>query len=218
MSAALVQKLATNIHNRTEWMEILNSEQIPESVENKVGFTNLHESVKTMILNASTLTNQFTESARCISCEDFFKNPNIGKSVQFLNTTLKEEYNCLIDIQIDSVTKIHGGCFLCNFTDTSSNFYFFIFPRILPLTLDPVKQIVIIQMKVSQGLGWSDKDAKVALKQGVSIPNNTAEFVRHIKNFQGTSAFFLSGHSIMVNEISNFRLHMTMHLLDYEAT
>ena len=121
-----------------------------ESTDKKYGFKNLHESVQIMILNACALTNQVTPKSPCTSCEEFFKKESTIKAILLLNTTLKENYNCLVDIQTVAVMAMHGGFFTCDCTDIPNSFYFFYFSEKQSLTSYLVKSIVILQLKVLQ--------------------------------------------------------------------
>ena len=124
ISTSAVQKLSTNIHNHTEWKERSKSEKCQWSHIIKKVLQNLHERVQTMILNASATTNQVMPAALCISCEDLFKKPNLGKALQLMNTTINDNYNWFSDIQEVAVTAVLRGCFMCDHDDTQSTFIY----------------------------------------------------------------------------------------------
>ena len=58
-------------------------------------------------------------------------------------------------------------------------------PKKISLSSDRFKPTMILQLKASQGKGWSETDLKEALKQGIATPEDIHSFSHQLKKFLG---------------------------------
>ena len=134
-----------------------------------------------LILNASSTDGITAAILPTDSCKEFYMKKNISKALDLLSTTMSQEYECCVQLETGLVTALHAGHFLRDREDSPSNFSFFLTPKKQPLSSDRFKSTMILQLKATQGKGWSETDFKEALKQGIVTPSNVSSLIHQLK-------------------------------------
>ena len=94
----------------------------------------------------------------------------------------------------------------------------FLVQKMTPLATNYQVNNMMLQLKVTHGSGWSDKDYNEAVKKGIKTPNITYELGFQIKNTTSLSAFFFNHHSIITRNILKFRVTIKKYTLAFEAS
>jgi len=76
---------------------------------------------------------------------------------------------------------------------------------------------MILQLKSSQGKGWSETDLKEALRQGVVTPTDIHTFGHQLKNFWGLANFFFGENSLIAQALQPILAQLSAHTLTFEA-
>lgn len=192
---AVFHELSGSIRNNTLVMEKFRQENSEARSEKKNIFGSLHDSAQLLILNASSTNGEFIPTSPVQTCKEFYEKSTVGKAMDFFDTTMKEKFNCYADISTGFITALYTGKFLRERSDSPSNFSFFLVPKLKPLSSGFSEKAMILQLKTSQGKGWSDNDLKEAVKQGIITPTSQDEFRHQLKNLWGTSSFFFGENS-----------------------
>ena len=213
----IIQSLAHSIDTQTILFENMRQEKAEEKEEKQNKYSDLHDSTKLLILNASSQDGESTPEQPVQSCIDFFNKKNISKALDFLTMSLSQELNCCVNIETGLVTALYSGHFIRDRDDSPSNFSFFMTPKKQPLSSDRFKPTMILQLKASQGKGWSETDLKDALKQGIETPNDIHCFGHQLKNFWGLSSFFFGENSVLSQALEPLLGTISNHTLTFEA-
>ena len=179
----IIQSLTHSIDNQTVLFESLRQEKQDEKEEKSNKYSDLHDSTKRLILNASSIDGESIPTEPIITCLNFFNKKNISKALDFLESSLSQDLKCCATVETGLVTALYNGHFLRDRDDSPSNFSFFMIPKKLPLSADKTKPTMILQLKASQGKGWSETDLKEALKQGRVTPLDIHTLGHQLKNF-----------------------------------
>ena len=214
---AMLQSLALNIQQQTDLFEKMRQEKDDEKEEKKNKYLELHDSSQLLILNASSIDGEQAESDPIESCKTFFNKKNINKAMDYLLTSLTHDFECCVSIDTGLVTALYSGHFLREREDSPSNFSFFLTPKKQALSSDNFKPTMILQLKASQGKGWSETDLKEALKQGIVTPSTVHSFTHQLRNFWGLSAFFFGKRSVLSESLSPLMSKINDHLITFEA-
>ena len=180
ISDEVVQSLAQSINTQSQLFETFRQEKSDEK-EKSNKFETLHDSTKMLILNASSTDGITAAILPTDSCKEFYMKKNISKALDLLSTTMSQEYECCVQLETGLVTALHAGHFLRDREDSPSNFSFFLTPKKQPLSSDRFKSTMILQLKATQGKGWSETDFKEALKQGIVTPSNVSSLIHQLK-------------------------------------
>ena len=213
----VIQSLAHSIDTQTILFENMRQEKAEEKEEKQNKYSDLHDSTKLLILNASSHDGECTPDQPVQSCIDFFNKKNISKALDFLTMSLSQELNCCVNIETGLVTALYSGHFVRDREDSPSNFSFFMTPKKQPLSSDRFKPTMILQLKATQGKGWSETDLKDALKQGIETPNDINSFGHQLKNFWGLSSFFFGENSVLSQALEPLLGTISNHTLTFEA-
>ena len=90
-------------------------------------------------------------------------------------------------------------------------------PKLKPLSSGFAAQAMILQLKATQGKGWSDSDLKEAVKQGIVTPASPNELQYQLQNLWGLAAFFFGEKSVLPCYLGDFISQMQNHALIIEA-
>ena len=213
----VIQSLAHSIDTQTILFENMRQEKQEEKEEKQNKYSDLHDSTKLLILNASSDDGESTPDQPVQSCIDFFNKKNISKALDFLTMSLSQDLNCCVSIETGLVTALYSGHFIRDRDDSPSNFSFFMTPKKQPLSSDRFKPTMILQLKASQGKGWSETDLKEAIKQGIETPTDIHSFGHQLKNFWGLSSFFFGENSILSKALEPLLATISNHTLTFEA-
>ena len=145
-----IQQLATSLQNQTDLIEELKTGREEARSEKKAKFDDLHGSSSRLILNASSQNRQVTPGSPSTHCTEFYAKTSAAKASNFLVTTLKDTYSCHPDLQQGLVQALYDGHFLRDREDSSSNFSFFLCPRLQPLFSSNRVQNTILRLKKSK--------------------------------------------------------------------
>jgi len=206
MDAEAAQALATSITAQTAFMENQQKKLDTTISERKNKFEKLSDSTQNLILNASSTNGEVTLGTPSKHCTEFYTKATVGQARQYLHDTICTEFSTMFDCQLGTVTALFSGLFMWDRDDTPSNFSFFSFPKIQPLSGNADKQAMVLHMKVSHGKGWSDTDAEEALKQGVKAPDTIESLGHQVNNTRGAAAFFFGIHSILVTKLEKVKV------------
>ena len=217
VTADIVQTLAHSITSQTEVWEKMRQDKQEAKDEKSNKFTNLHDSTQLMILNASSIDGEDAPGTPTTHCSEFFSKKNISKALDYVQTTLDHEMECCVHIDTGLIAALHAGHFLRDREDSPSNFSFFLTPKKQPLSSNIFRPTMVLQMKASQGKGWSDTDLKDALKQGIITPHDVHEFGHQLKNFWGLSSFFFGTDSVLAQTLSPLLAKISRHTLTFEG-
>ena len=217
MNEEIIQSLTHSIDNQTILFESLRQDKQDEKEEKTNKYGDLHDSTKLLILNASSVEGDLVPTEPVLSCKDFFNKKNISKALDFLDTSLSQDLGCCVSIDTGLVTALYSGHFLRDREDSPSNFSFFMIPKKLPLSANKSKPTMILQLKASQGKGWSETDLKDALKQGIVTPADIHSFGHQMKNFWGLSTFFFGKDSLLSQALEPLLHDISVHTLTFEA-
>ena len=217
VTADIVQTLAHSITSQTEVWEKMRQDKQTAKEEKDNKFSNLHDSARLMILNASSIDGEDTPGTPTTHCTNFFSRKNISKALDYLQTTLDHEMECCVHIDTGLVAALHAGHFLRDREDSPSNFSFFLTPKKQPLSSNIFRPTMVLQLKASQGKGWSDTDLKNALKQGIVAPRDIHEVGHQLKNFWGLAAFFFGPDSVILQAILPLLSKIARHTLTFEG-
>ena len=215
---AIIQSLTYSIDNQTTLFENLRQEKQDEKEEKLNKYGDLHDSTKLLILNASSPDGEITPIEPVLNCKEFFNKKNVTKALDYLESTLTQDLGCCVSIETGLVTALYSGHFLRDREDSPSNFSFFMTPKKMPLSANKLKPTMILQLKASQGKGWSETDLKEALKQGIVTPHDIHTLAHQLKNFWGLSAFFFGKDSILAKAIEPMLQQLSLHTLTFEAS
>ena len=213
----MFQNLAASIESQTQLFESICLEKHDEKLEKQNKYLELHDSAKSLILNASSedgLNSLAEPSGHCI---EFYNKKNISKAMDYLLTTLTHEYKCCVTMDTGLVTALYSGHFLRDRDDSPGNFSFFLLPKKEPLSMNRLKPSIILQLKATQGKGWSELDMKEAIKQGVTTPSDIHSFYHQLRNFLGLVCIFFGDESILANSLKKFIEILSQHTLTLEA-
>ena len=94
-----------------------------------------------------------------------------------------------------SALALYIRAFVRDVDDLPSNFSFFLVPKKQPNIQSNITKKMILQLKVSHGQGWSDKDFVDAAKQVIRAPNNIDKLKYQVENFAGKARFFFGATS-----------------------
>ena len=216
-NSQMFQNLAASIESQTQLFESIRQEKQEEKLEKQNKYLELHDSARSLILNASSedgLNTQLEPSGHCI---EFYNKKNISKAMDYLLTTLTHEYKCCVTMDTGLVTALYSGHFLRDRDDSPSNFSFFLLPKKEPLSVNRLKPSIILQLKATQGKGWSELDMKEAIKQGVTTPSDIHSFYHQLRNFLGLVCIFFGDKSILANTLNKFIDILSQHTLTLEA-
>ena len=213
----IIQSLAHSIDNQTLIFENIRQDKQEEKEEKKNKFSDLHDTTKLLIMNASSIDAESVPDDPVTSCKEFFNKKNISKAMDFMLTTLSQDLRCCVDIDTGLVTALYAGQFLRDRDDSPSIFSFFLTPKKLPLSLNRLKPTMILQLKANQGKGWSETDLKDALKQGIETPQDIHSFGHQLKNFWGLAHFFFGKDSILTQALEPLLATISHHTLTFEA-
>ena len=217
MNEAVIQSLAHSIDNQTVLFENMRQEKQEEKEEKSNKYGDLHDSTKLLILNASSTDGEQPSEQPVKSCLDFFNKKNLSKALDFLIMSLSQDLNCCVHIETGLATALYAGHFVRDRDDSPSNFSFFLTPKKIPLSSDRFKPTMILQLKASQGKGWSETDLKDALKQGIATPSDIHSFSHQLKNFWGLSTFFFGKDSFLSQALEPLMSTISNHTLTFEA-
>ena len=217
VTADIVQTLAHSITSQTEVWEKMRQDKIDAKDEKSNKFTDLHDSTQLMILNASSIDGEDAPGVPTDHCTTFFSKKNISKALDYLQTTLDQEMECCIQLDTGLVAALHAGHFTRDRENSPSNFSFFLTPKKQPLSSNTFRPTMILQLKASQGKGWSELDLQNALKQGIIAPNDIHEFGHQLKNFWGLSAFFFGSDSVLAQALAPLLSKISRHTITFEG-
>ena len=217
ISNEMLQSLSNSIQHQSDLFETFQREKKEDRDEKKNKYSDLHDSSQQLILNASSVDGRIAPEEPTTQCIDFFMKKNISKAMDFLMTTLTQDLRCCVDIDTGLVTALFGGHFIRDREDSPSNFSFFLTPKKQPMTVDRLKSSMILQLKASQGKGWSETDLKDALKQGIVTPNDMPTFNHQFKNFWGLTAFFFGHDCILAKRLAPMMATISNHTLTFES-
>ena len=217
VTANIVQTLAHSITSQTEVWEKMRQDKIDAKDEKSNKFTDLHDSTQLMILNASSIDGEDAPGVPTDYCTTFFGKKNISKALDYLQTTLDQEMECCIQLDTGLVAALHAGHFTRDREDSPGNFSFFLTPKKQPLSSNIFRPTMILQLKASQGKGWSEIDLQNALKQGIITPNDIHEFGHQLKNFWGLSAFFFGPESVIAQALAPLLSKISRHTITFEG-
>ena len=216
-SSQMFQNLAASIETQTQLFESIRQEKQEEKLEKQNKYLDLHDSAKLLILNASCedgISCPIEPSGHCI---EFYNKNNISKAMDYILSTLTHEYKCCVTMDTGLITALYSGHFLRDRDDSPSNFSFFLTPKKEPLSSNRLKPSIILQLKATQGKGWSDVDMKDALKQGISTPTDIHCFYHQLRNFLGLACFFFGDNCILSKKLTQFIDTLSQHTLTLEA-
>ena len=213
----IVQTLAHSITSQTEVWEKMRQDKQEAKNEKSNKFSNLHDSTQLMILNASSIDGEDAPGTPTTHCTTFFSKTNISKALDYLQTTLDQEMECCVHIDTGLIAALHAGHFIRDREDSPSNFSFFLTPKKQPLSSNIFRPTMVLQLKASQGKGWSDTDLKEALKQGMVAPRDIHEFGHQLKNFWGLASFFFGSDSVIAQALSPLLAKISRHTLTFEG-
>ena len=209
--------LANSIQVQTQFFEQFQQDRKADKDEKRQKFDDLHESSKTLILNASSTDGHSPTETPSAHCCEFFKKQSVSKAADYLTTTLTQEYNCCVSIESGLVTALYSGHFQRDREDSPGNFSFFLTPKKTPLSSSQFKPMMILQLKTSQGKGWSEMDMKEALKQGIVTPTDMNVFAHQLRNFWGLAAFFFGTDSVLPKRLIPLMAQISKHTITFEG-
>jgi len=216
-SDSALHELSGNIKNQTNVLEKMRQDKAEENKEKNHKFDSLHESTKRLILNASSMDGESIPSLPEETCKLFYAKTTVGKAMDYMAMTLREKFSCVVEISTGLVSALYTGKFIREREDSPSNFSFFMVPKLKPLSSGFAEQAMILQLKATQGKGWSDSDLKEAVKQGIVTPTSPNELQYQLQNLWGLAAFFFGSKSILPAKLGNFISQMENHALIIEA-
>ena len=76
---------------------------------------------------------------------------------------------------------------------------------------------MMLQLKVSHGQGWSEKDFKDAAKQGIQVPNSVNDIVYQIANNIEIFLFFFGDNSVLTSNLLRLHRSIRMHIITFRA-
>ena len=177
----------------------------------------MHDSSKLLILNASSEDGNIAPETPIETCIQFFKQKTLAKALDFLQTSLTNNFNCCVAIELGLVTALYSGHFLRDREDSPSNFSFFLAPKKQPLSAGHFQPTMILHLKASQGKGWSETDMKEALKQGIVTPDCIHSFTHQLRNLWALSAFFFGPNSILSQRLTPMMSVLAKYTLTFEG-
>ena len=75
----------------------------------------------------------------------------------------------------------------------------------------------MLQLKVTHGKGWSDKDYSEAVKQGIRTPGDVNDLIYQVENILGLTAFFFDPKCILAKALTKFRATLKSYIVAFEA-
>ena len=216
-TSEIIQSLALSIENQTSFFEILQHDKQSEKEEKLNKYVDLHDSSKLLILNASSEDGQNAPTIPVDTCVKFFKQKTVAKAIDFLQNSLTNDFNCCVSIESGLVTALYSGHFLRNREDSPSNFSFFLTPKKQPLSAGHFQPTMILQLKTTQGKGWSEMDMKETLKQGIVTPDSINSFTHQLRNLWALSAFFFGPNSILSQRLTLMMSILAKYTLTFEG-
>ncbi len=108
-----------------------------------------------------------------------------------MTVSLAQNFKCLGKVSTGMATALYHAKFPLIQSGLPKQFLSFVsFPKKSPLFVNPAKTYVDLQLKVTQGLGWSDKDIEVTLKQGLVLLELIYLLGHQLTLFSGDCTFF----------------------------
>ena len=209
--------LANSIQVQTQFFEKFQQDRAADKEEKRHKFDDLHESSKQLILNASSIDCHSPSTTPSHHCSEFFKKQSVSKAADYLTTTLTQEFNCCVTIESGLVTALYSGHFQRDREDSPGNFSFFLTPKKTPLSSSQFKPMMILQLKTSQGKGWSEMDMKEALRQGIVTPPDINVFSHQLRNFWALSTFFFGNDSLLPKKLIPLMAQIAKHTITFEG-
>ena len=210
-------QLAISIQNQTDLMEKMAQARATERNERASKFDDLPDTSRQLILFASSPDGEYCPSVPVNFCANFYKQKTATKALQVLTETLQTTYGCIVRMDNGSALALYVGVFVRDVDDLQSNFSFFLVPKKHPNILSNTTKSMMLQLKVSHGQGWSDKDFVDAAKQGIRAPNNIDELKYQVENFAGKASFFFGTTSRLTTNLLKLRKQIKNNLTAFEA-
>jgi hypothetical protein len=185
--------------------------------EKKTKFSDLHDSCKRLILNASSQNGAVAAGTPSIHCEEFYRKSSAAKAGNYLVSTLKDTYGCHPEFQQGFIQAIYDGHFLRDREDSPSNFSFFLCPRMQPLSAGKRKETTILQIKNKQDKGWTEQDYDEAVKQGISTPSDINTANHQFKIWWGCGSVLFGDKSKFPDAIADLLHLISKHCITFEA-
>lgn len=212
-----IQELAGNVREQATILEKMRQDKSNKREEKKQRFDKLHDSTKNMILQASSEDGEAVPSLPAETCQNFYEKTTVAKAMDYLKITMKDKFNCSVDISTGLVTALYTGNFVRERDDAPCNFSFFMVPKLKPLSSGFQNKTTFLQLKATQGLGWDNPDIKEAIKQGIVTPNIISEFKHQLKNFWGLSSFFFGEKALLSKKLAALIQLCHRHSISIEA-
>ena len=216
-NSQVIQQLNKTVQNNTELFERIEAARTSDKETKKAKFDDLPESSKNLILNASSVNGECTPGAPNSLCADFYSKKTASKAKDFLHDALTNTFNCIVDTDHGMATALYSGAFVRERDDLPANFSIFLVPKMRPLASNNQAQSMLLQLKVTHGKGWSEKDYSEAVKQGIKTPSDTYELMFQLKNMNGLSSFFFDKSCILSLSLLQFVQKMKQYTLAFEA-
>jgi len=212
-----VQQLAASVQNQTNLMEEIKKGREDAKEEKKTKFSDLHDSCQRLILNASSQNGVVAAGKPSSHCEEFYRKSSAAKAGNYLASILKDVYGCHPDFQQGFIQAIYDGHYLRDREDSPSNFSFFLCPRMQPLSAGNRKETTILQIKIKQGKGWTEKDYDAAVKQGISTPSDINTANHQFKIWWGCGSALFGDNSKFPAAIAELLQLISRHCITFEA-
>ena len=209
--------LATNIQNQTSMMERLIDKRDAEKEGKKSKFENLSDSSKNLMLNASSPDGEYVPLTPQASCTNFFSKKDGAKARDLLEETLELKIGCVVSVDKGAALALYAGVFVRDIDDLPSNFSFFLVPKKKPSSVRSRNKSMLLQLKVLNGQGWSEKDFKEVSKQGIEAPNSIEELRFQLENFSGLSAFFFGETFLLTRNLTDFVKKIKTRVVAFDA-
>ena len=209
--------LASNIENQTSVMERILQKRDSEKENKKSKFENLPESSQNLIKNASSPDAEFVPQTPLENCVEFFKKKDAARARDYLEEVLELKFGCVVSVDRGAALALYAGAFVRDLDDLPSNFSFFLVPKKKPSASRTKNKSMMLQLKVLNGQGWSEKDFKEAAKQGVEAPSSIEELRFQLENLAGLSAFFFGETAILTRNLVDLSHKIKSRIVAFDA-
>ena len=209
--------LANNIENQTNMMEKILDRKDKEKEEKKSKVENLPEATQNLISNASSPDGEFVPESPTETCVEFFKKKDGARARDFLEETLELKFGCVVSVDRGASLAIYAGAFVRDLDDLPSNFSFLLVPKKKPSASGQRNKSMMLQLKVLNGQGWSEKDFKDAAKQGIEAPSSIEELRFQLENLAGLAAFFFGEKSLLTRRLIEFTTKIKTRVVAFDA-
>ena len=111
-NSQVMQQLNLSVQKQTDLIERLDSAKQSDNDAKKAKFTDLTDSTRNLILNASSSNGEVTPGTPNKLCAEFYSKKTASKARDFLQDSLTNTFSCIVSLDQGMATALYSGAFL----------------------------------------------------------------------------------------------------------